>query len=334
MKLRHLNQLCISFLVASALTGCIKEDFSECPNEYELKIIFDRNMLFADAFAAQVKSVDIKVFNSETGREVYAFSDKGEALKEEDYKISLPIAPGSYDILCWGGMAEGNSFRHADPAANLLECHNVLLNTENGISNRRLNNLYHGLSRNIVFTDNNNSGSMETQTTTIYLTKNTNRINILLHNLDGSELHESDFTFSITSHNAEMAFDNSLSAGKVVKYLPWHISPIIHETNGADSAVQSAVAAEMSVGRLIAKADSRLDVYRTSDGERIISIPLEDNLLLYKGEYHSSMTDQEYLDRQNDYTITFILDKNNNWDKAAMIYINNWATPPIQYQEW
>lgn len=46
------------------------------------------------------------------------------------------------------------------------------------------------------------------------------------------------------------------------------------------------------------------------------------------------MTDREYLDRQDDYAITFILDRNNNWDKASMIYINNWATPPVQYQEW
>ena len=27
------------------------------------------------------------------------------------------------------------------------------------------------------------------------------------------------------------------------------------------------------------------------------------------------MTDQEYLDRQDDYSITFILDRNNNWDR-------------------
>ena len=71
-----------------------------------------------------------------------------------------------------------------------------------------------------------------------------------------------------------------------------------------------------------------------SDGETIVSVPLERNLLLYKGQFHASMSDDEYLDREDDYNITFILDKNNNWDSAAMIYINNWATLPVQYQEW
>lgn len=334
MKSRHLDIICISLLAALSLTGCITDDIAECPNTYELKIVFDRNMLFADAFASQVKSVDIKVFDSATRREVYAFSDKGEALKAPDYRVPLPVPPGSYDILCWAGMAEGNSFGYADPSANTLEHQSVILNTDNDISDRRLENLFHGLERDVTFIDNNTIGSSQTQTATVSLTKDTNRIYVLLHNLDGTELKESDFTFSITSHNSEMNYDNSLLTSVKVKYLPWFVTPILSETDISDAPVQSALAAELSLGRLTTDSDSRLDVYRVSDGERIISIPLESNLLLYKGAYYSYMSDSEYLDRQDDYVLTFILDKNNNWDKAAMIYINNWATPPVQYQEW
>lgn len=339
MKSRHLRNICIrniciSFLATVVLTGCVTEDFEECPNEYELKIVFDRNMLFADAFASQVKSVDIKVFDSNTGREVYSFQDEGAALASADYRVPLPIPPGTYDILCWAGMAEGDSFSYADPTADSLEHQNVILNTENGVSHNRLNNLYHGLSRGVTFVDNNTIGSTQVQTATVSLTKDTNRVYIMLHNLDGTELQESDFTFSISSDNAAMSYDNALEPGGKVLYQPWHISSIVSETNISPSPVRSALGAEMSVGRLTTSSDSRLDVYRMSDGERIISIPLERNLLLYKGAYFSYMSDQEYLDRQDDYVITFILDKNNNWNMAAMIYINNWATPPIQNQEW
>ena len=334
MKIRHLNNICISFLAAAALASCITEDFAECPNDYELKIVFDRNMLFADAFASQVKSVDIKVFDSETGREVYSFSDEGTSLEVEDYRIPLPIPPGSYDILCWGGMAEGNSFGYVNPTADIIEHRNVRLNTEDGISDKKLDNLFHGLSKNVIFIDNNAIGSAEMQTHTLYLTKDTNRVYVMLHNLDGTELQESNFIFTISSGNAEMSYENTLEAGRKVTYEPWDITPILTENDISEHPVKSALAAEFSLGRLMAKADSRLDIYRESDGERIISIPLERNQLLYKGRYYDYMTDQEYLDRQDDYVITFILDKNNNWDKAAMIYINNWATPPVQYQEW
>lgn len=338
MNTRHLVRICgiicISTMASVLTGGCIREDFAECKNSYDLRLVFDRNMLYTDAFASQVRSVDVKVFDSSTGREVYSYADSGAALAQADYRVALPIPPGTYDILCWAGMAEGDSFGYALPAADMLQQHNVALNTENGVSGRRLNNLYHGLTRGVTFVSGNSLGHDQNQTTTVYLTKNTNRVCVMLHNLDGTELDESGFTFSITSGNALMNFDNTLDPAGRVTYRPWHVTPIMLETETKSETVQSALAAEISMARLVPDGNSRLDVYRTDDGERIISVPLERNLLLYKGEYHSMMSDAEYLDRQDDYTITFILDRNNNWDRAAMIYVNNWATPPVQYQDW
>lgn len=346
MNTRHLVRICgiicISTMASVLTGGCIREDFAECKNTYDLRLVFDRNMLYTDAFASQVRSVDVKVFDSSTGREVYSYADSGAALESADYRVALPIPPGTYDILCWAGMAEGDSFGHALPAADMLQQHSVTLNTENGVSGRRLNNLYHGLSRGVTFVSGNSLGHDQAQTTSVYLTKNTNRVCVMLHNLDGTELDESGFTFSITSGNALMNFDNTLDPAGRVTYRPWHVTPIMLESETKNETksetksetVQSALAAEISMARLVPDGNSRLDVYRTADGERIISVPLERNLLLYKGEYHSMMSDAEYLDRQDDYTITFILDRNNNWDRAAMIYINNWATPPVQYQDW
>lgn len=338
MNTRHLVRICgiicISTMASVLTGGCIREDFAECRNTYDLRLVFDRNMLYTDAFASQVRSVDVKVFDSSTGREVYSYADSGAALESADYRVALPIPPGTYDILCWAGMAEGDSFGYALPAADMLQQHNVALNTENGVSDHRLNNLYHGLTRGVSFVSGNSVGHDQAQTATVYLTKNTNRVCVMLHNLDGTELDESGFTFSITSGNALMNFDNTLDPAGRVTYRPWHVTPIMLETETKSEPVQSALAAEISMARLVPDGNSRLDVYRTADGERIISVPLERNLLLYKGEYHSMMSDAEYLDRLDDYTITFILDRNNNWDRAAMIYINNWATPPVQYQDW
>ena len=41
-------------------------------------------------------------------------------------------------------------------------------------------------------------------------------------------------------------------------------------------------------------------------------MPLERNLLLFKGEFHSQLSDQEYLDREYDYRLDFIL-KGDQW---------------------
>lgn len=334
IKNHLIHRLFAAVLVTGLATSCITEDFHECPNSYELEFVYDRNMLSADAFASMVKSVDVKVFDSATGREVYRHTEEGAALAAEGYRISLPLDPGTYDILCWGSMAEGTSFGYASSRPESLTDNGVVLDTDNSTSSVRLNNLFHGLLTAVPFPDNNDTGTSDVHTFTLHLTKDTNRVNIILHNLDGTVINENGFTFELLSNNGEMAFDNSLKTTQTVKYTPWHINGIVSESIDSRAAVQTAVSAEFSLARLCSQSKSRLNVYRNSDGERIISVPLEANLLLYKGEFHASMSDDEYLNRQDDYTITFILDRNNNWDAAAMIYINRWATLPVQYEEW
>ncbi|MDE6457602.1 MAG: FimB/Mfa2 family fimbrial subunit, partial [Muribaculum sp.] len=42
------------------------------------------------------------------------------------------------------------------------------------------------------------------------------------------------------------------------------------------------------------------------------------------------MTDQEYLDRQDEFTINFFLTGDNSWDRTTAIYINSWRVVPKQ----
>lgn len=329
-------------MAASAFTGCVMDDLPECPNEYALKIRFDRNMLYADAFATQVKSIDVKVFDFDSGKQVYHFSDEGPGLADESYLVSLPIPPGKYNILCWAGMAAGDSFGYTTRAGDELPEFSVILNDGAPESVKRLDNLFHGLLTGVEFTDNNAAGSFEPQIVTMPLTKDTNNINVMLHNLNGTPMDPDGYEMRISATNAEMDFRNSTAPSRRVRYSPWHVTPVSHVKPGisGESTVQSALAAEFSMSRLMVPdkeagiSGSRLEVVRKTDGVTIISIPLESNLLLYRGQFHSQMTPQEFLDRQDDYQITFILDVNNSWDRSAMIYINDWATPPIQYQEW
>ncbi|MDE5790800.1 MAG: FimB/Mfa2 family fimbrial subunit, partial [Muribaculaceae bacterium] len=92
----------------------------------------------------------------------------------------------------------------------------------------------------------------------------------------------------------------------------------------------NAVVGELTVGRLMAdrRKDVALTVRNSHTGANILSIPLIDYLLLVKGHYYSEngispMSDQEYLDRQDDYPLTFFLDENDHWIKTV-IYINSW----------
>jgi len=344
MTRQHLKYTVAALLAPLMLTSCITEELQECPNEYNLRIAFERNMLNADAFASRVKSVDIQVFDHTTGVPVYRHTESGEALASGHYTVSLPIPVGTYDILCWGGLNEGPAFSYTNAGAKALTDQGMLLNASEGVSTDRLNDLYHGRLTEATFIDNNDIGSFEPQTKTLYLTKNTNRVNVVLLNLDGTEMKKENFTCTITSANGEMAYDNRLIADRRVTYTPWSVTPVLQQTlpepaakaGTSDNTVttQTGLSFEFSMARLTPESGSRLDVVRVSDGERIISVPLEANLLLYKGAFHADMSDADYLDRQDDYSITFLLDANNNWDRAAMIYVQDWATLPVQYQDF
>ena len=83
--------------------------------------------------------------------------------------------------------------------------------------------------------------------------------------------------------------------------------------------------AEFTVSRLMTTTNPILSIYNVEDNDRcVLSIPLKDYALLVKGNYNRQMDDQEYLDRQDEYNLTFFLDEFGNW-ATSMIIINSWS---------
>ena len=93
---------------------------------------------------------------------------------------------------------------------------------------------------------------------------------------------------------------------------------------GTQSSLSAAIA-ELTVPRLMTDhADrSRLVIRNRENGETVVSIPLIDAALLVKGYYNREMSDQEYLDRQDVFSMTFFLDEDDRW-MDTYIYINSW----------
>ena len=80
--------------------------------------------------------------------------------------------------------------------------------------------------------------------------------------------------------------------------------------------------AELTIGRMRASESPILHIKSRETGEDVFRIPLADYALLVKGYYRESMSDQEYLDRQDEYTMAFFLDE-GEW-ASSVIYINSW----------
>lgn len=122
--------------------------------------------------------------------------------------------------------------------------------------------------------------------------------------------------------------DNEELPEDSIRYVPWSkYDGIVGQnrtvTRAEGTTQASAVVAEMTVNRLFTGKNPQLCVLKHETGEKIFQIPLIDYVLLVKGKYNRAMSNQEYLDRQDEYSFIFFLDANNNW-LSSHIFINSW----------
>lgn len=169
------------------------------------------------------------------------------------------------------------------------------------------------------------------------MVKNTNTFHIALQQADGSALDANEFDIRITDQeNGWLAYDNRPKDTETIHYLPWDIrQTAIDDANPDGRATAAGLVADLSTARLMVdEADRKRLIVRTrTDGREILNLPLIDVLLLVKGNYTNprtgeKLTDQEYLDRQDDYSLVFFLTKDENgggkqW-LSTHIYINSW----------
>jgi len=267
---------------------------------------------------------------------VWQKAESGSALAEEDWGMTLELEPGDYHLLAWCGL-ESDGKRDATfsvPAAVVgqttaeeLKCTLSRKRAADGTaySDTDLCPLFHG-ELDVTLPENNDGGDY---TYTMSLIKDTNHIRVILQHLSGEDVDVNAFSFRIEDSNGFMASDNSLLQDEVITYRAWNT-----ETGEAGIDVESktitsvkAAIADLTVARMMDGHDMILTI--TNDAEEdeedkiVARIPVIDYALLVKGYYNREMSDQEYLDRQDDYTMTFFLDEDNTWISSS-IYINSW----------
>ena len=263
--------------VLFVMTACdgIYEDEGDCSVHYHVKFRYDMNMKFADAFAHEVNSVTLYVLD-EQNNVVWQGSEQGEALAQEGYAMEVDVAPGSYSLLAWCGLAGGNSF--AVPVSSRKEDLICSLKREHKLDGTAyvkedLNRLYHGYLEKQTF-----SSEEGTHTFVVPLVKNTNNIRVVLQHLSGEPVDKDKFTFSITDENGVMNWDNKLLSDEPVTYYAWHTDSGTAGIDDVDSRTVSsfsAAIAELTTARLVKEKAPRLKV--TNDkGETVFSIPLID----------------------------------------------------------
>lgn len=302
---------------------------------YYVALRYDMNMEWADAFEHYVRTVSLSAFD-DSGVCVYTKEALADTLEGQRLDIS-DITPGTYTLIVWALGDELTADSYTLPVATvgvttLSEMDAMVNRDADQTVDHDLTLLFHAIAADCDIETLDADG---TRTIEMDLTRNTNTVRIVLQNLSGDDLSADDFTMTITDNNGRLDYDNSRPDDDTyLSYRPWSLyaGTAGVETSairGDDAATTrattqvSAVVGELTVNRLFADSPARLTVSNNNTGETIVSIPLIDYALLIKGNYNSTMDDQEYLDRQSEYNYTFFLDDSGNW-YGAYIYINSW----------
>lgn len=330
----------ISLLGLVSCDSVIYDYEGDCEVYYRLKFRYDMNLKFADAFAHEVKSVRLYAFDAQN-KLVWQGSERGDALASGNYVMTLPLAPGKYRLVAWCGLGDEESFLLPDASPSCrpedLHCRMRCLpeqGTQPALSDDDLKPLFHGML-DVELPVNDDGGEYLYE---MPLTKDTNVFRVILQHLSGEDIAPKDFKFSIEDDNGWLDYDNRMLKPASVVYEPWaiHSGQAGVETNGLQPdmaegraiTMVNTVMAEMTVSRLFmrdwTKQPKPMLKIRASEDDRLIaSVPIIDYALMLKGEHHRHMDDQEYLDRADEYNMTFFLDENDRW-VSVVIQILSW----------
>ncbi len=340
--MKALKQILLPLLGIAAtatLSSChaIYDDEGDCAANYRVRFIDDMNLKYADAFDAEVQSMSLYVFNS-NGEMVYYDAQNQDVLTTagDNYHCMdiSSLAPGKYHVVAWGGVHEGSSFtlptmssrasRMSDLTCKLKR--SQTLDNDYDLVNEDLDDLFHGAA-DIVISEADEPG---THTFDIHLTKNTHRVSVVLQQLNGEALSPTDYDFYIEANNGHLNYDNSVMHDEK-RFLYTAFEKAAGKAGVYDESAQissvSAVVARHTVSRLQVQDWDKyerptLTVYNAHSGEKVLSIPLIDYALLVRPNYPKITTDQEFLDRQDEYNFVFFLNDGRWLD--SVIEINSW----------
>lgn len=316
--MKHRASLLATAAVAAmtmAACGTIYDDQDDCQMDLQLRLKYDYNMLFADAFAHEVNTAKVYAYDSSGTLAMSKTLDASDGTQTIDAnELATDV---DYDFLVWAeGEDRGDSYDFG--SASQQEAASAKLKRENAAITNDITPLFHGRLTAQKFEKKYNT----TQTIEIPLVKDTKSVKVVLQEINGSEaISADDYTMTITDSNGYLAYDNSLVDDEQLTYYPWSTYNGEAGVDEGDTHV-AALISEFTINRMVKEGhDPRLTV-KDKDGKTVISIPLIDYALLVKGNYNSSMDDQEYLDRQDTYDLVFFISE-GRWVNTV-IYINSW----------
>ena len=293
----------------------LKDDIDDCPYGFWLKLHYTYNILDVEAAPKYVTDAYVYVYDADGNyiKRIYATK---EDLMANDYRVRVENLPeGDYQFVVWSGI--GNSQYAVSGDTQTIGDFRLSLVGANKSYAAELPALYHGYLQAVHYDDAYAQHDVE-------LMKNTNGLACLVVTVsDEIVMNPDDYALTITADNGTMDAYNNILPTTITTYEPFIKEGAV--INDSDYGQLHGIKFNIMTLRLMSGKDCRIILQDKRTNQTIFNISFAEYIGMIGAFYTNlgrEISAQEYLDRQDFYTIVFYL--SGDLDRLLQLQVNSW----------
>ena len=355
--------VCFSAIALTTMSSCIKEDMDDCPpaiSKVALQFDYTYNVKQADAFAAEVKNINVYAFD-ENGKFFDSYIESREKFETGHTMEITGLKDGKYTFVCLArdrqvmSRAEDDemefSFASLTPGVSTIDDLTVRMGKDNSeeIKNDKEFAALYTAKTQVDFqrlNQNGNEGTVVTSTLSLMKCTKTYRIVLLPYENDQADFKPENFDVRIEGSAAWLDHNGEKVKDEGITYLPYNMERRANydgaHTEVNEEPVDQALIYDLSSSRMFERQNDRRAVRdgdkNNYDDKRIIITDLRDKdnpielfnhslpwfLALCGEKVNQNWDDQEYLDREDHYVLMFYVSDKRDYNMITKVNVNGW----------
>lgn len=355
--------VCFSAIALTTMSSCIKEDMDDCPpaiSKVALQFDYTYNVKQADAFAAEVKNINVYAFD-ENGKFFDSYIESREKFETGHTMEITGLKDGKYTFVCLArdrqvmSRAEDDemefSFASLTPGVSTIDDLTERMGKDNGeeIKNDKEFAALYTAKTQVDFqrlNQNGNEGTVVTSTLSLMKCTKTYRIVLLPYENDQADFKPENFDVRIEGSSAWLDHKGEKVKNEGITYLPYNMERRANydgaHTEVNEEPVDQALIYDLSSSRMFERQNDRRAVRdgdkNNYDDKRIIITDLRDKdnpielfnhslpwfLALCGEKVNQNWDDQEYLDREDHYVLMFYVSDKRDYNMITKVNVNGW----------
>ena len=355
--------VCFSAIALTTLSSCIKEDMDDCPpaiSKVALQFDYTYNVKQADAFAAEVKNINVYAFD-ENGKFFDSYIESREKFETGHTMEITGLKDGKYTFVCLArdrqvmSRAEDDemefSFASLTPGVSTIDDLTERMGKDNGeeIKNDKEFAALYTAKTQVDFqrlNQNGNEGTVVTSTLSLMKCTKTYRIVLLPYENDQADFKPENFDVRIEGSAAWLDHNGEKVKNEGITYLPYNMERRANydgaHTEVNEEPVDQVLIYDLSSSRMFERQSDRRSVRDGDkskyDDKRIIITDLRDKdhpielfnhslpwfLALCGEKVNQNWGDQEYLDREDHYVLMFYVSDKRDYNMITKVNVNGW----------